>query len=261
MIKKKKFATAAPDPKCETFVVYVVLLSATSLSSSPLDVHPSRRFQIVGLIAMEASTKFLAKYANFADVFTSNLASKLPEHTRINHYAIKLVDESGFIKLSKYGSFWLFLDYRGPYNSPEHIGFNGQNGHNSHDSFNSHERSYALRQAGKSLTLLENFFVGLYQPGPGDAVLHPQQCIHRGGACLEDLHSCRYFSGRRFYQEEICFLGYVISNQVVLPFRYSLDFYRSFFQSFSKIATPLTSMLRTSSLIDLSNTSTQIMVD
>ena len=37
-------------------------------------------------------TKVSNKYVNFADVFFPDLASKLPEHTEINDYAIKLVD-------------------------------------------------------------------------------------------------------------------------------------------------------------------------
>ena len=38
---------------------------------------------------------------DFADVFSPDLASELPEHTEINDYAIKLVDTNGFIKPSK----------------------------------------------------------------------------------------------------------------------------------------------------------------
>ena len=52
-------------------------------------------------------------------------------------------------------------------------------------------------------------------------VFHLQQCKHlvcRKGACLEYLHSCKYPLGRRVRQE-VCFLGYVVSNHVVLTFR------------------------------------------
>ena len=94
-----------------------------------------------------------------------------------------------------------------------------------------------------------------------DAFPHPQHCARRGGACLEDLHSCKYPSGRRFRQKEIRFLGYVVSSQVVLTFRCSPDFYRGFIQGFSKIAAPLTSMLRTSSSTDSSTSMTQIVVE
>ena len=91
---KKEFTAAALDPESETFVVYVASFNSdTSPSSFPLelDVHPSRRPQISGLIAEEASTKVPAKYSDFADIFSLDLASKLPEHTGINDHAIKLV--------------------------------------------------------------------------------------------------------------------------------------------------------------------------
>ena len=85
---KKEFAAAALDPEHETYIVHVA-----SLSSTPsLDVHPSRRPQIFGLIAEEASTKVSAEYSDFADVFFPDLASELPEHTGINDHAIELVD-------------------------------------------------------------------------------------------------------------------------------------------------------------------------
>ena len=95
LVGKKEFAAAALDPESETFVVHVTLLSSNaSPSSSPLElnVHLSRRPQVSGLIAEEASRKVSAEYLDFADVFSSDLASELPEHTRINDHAIKLVD-------------------------------------------------------------------------------------------------------------------------------------------------------------------------
>ena len=55
--------------------------------------------------------------------------------------------------------------------------------------------------------------------------------------------------------------GYVISSQIVLTFRCSPDFYRGFIQSFSKIATPLTLILRTSSSTNSSTSMTQIVVE
>ena len=65
-----------------------------SPSSSPLelDLHPSRKPQVSDLIAEEAPTKVSAKYSDFADVFSPDLAFELPEHTKINDYAIELVD-------------------------------------------------------------------------------------------------------------------------------------------------------------------------
>ena len=51
LVDKKEFATAALDPEHETYVVHVASLSSAPLTS--LDVHPSRRPQISGLIAEE----------------------------------------------------------------------------------------------------------------------------------------------------------------------------------------------------------------
>ena len=89
LVRKKEFAVAALDLEHEIFVVH-----AASLSSNPLDadVHPSRRPQIAGLIAEEALTKVPAEYADFADVFSPDLASKLPKHTGINNHPTGLVD-------------------------------------------------------------------------------------------------------------------------------------------------------------------------
>ena len=89
---KKKFALAALDLEHETYVVHVRSVSSNALpSSSLLDVHPSRRPQISGLIVEKASTKVLAKYSDFVDVISPDLASKLSEYTRINDYTIELV--------------------------------------------------------------------------------------------------------------------------------------------------------------------------
>ena len=95
LVGKKKFATTALDPKSEIFVVHIALLSSDTLPSSSLlklDVHLFCRPQISGLIDKEAPTKVSTKYLDFADVFSLDLASELPEHNKINDYAIKLVD-------------------------------------------------------------------------------------------------------------------------------------------------------------------------
>ena len=93
LVGKKEFAAAALDPESETFVVHIASLSSdASPSSSPLDVHPSRRPQISGLIAKEAPTTVPAEYSDFADVFSPDLASEFPEYTGINDHAIELVE-------------------------------------------------------------------------------------------------------------------------------------------------------------------------
>ena len=95
LVGKKKFAAAVLDLESKTFVVHIASLSSTALPSfSPLElnIHSSCRLQIFGLIAKKALTKIPAKYSDFADIFSPNLVSKLPEHIRINNHAIKLVN-------------------------------------------------------------------------------------------------------------------------------------------------------------------------
>ena len=101
-MRKKEFAAAVFDPKHETFVIYVTSLSSAAFlssalfpSSTPLDIdiHLSRKPQIIGLIVEKAPTKIPNEYVNFANVFFPDLASKLSMYTEINSYAIKLVDD------------------------------------------------------------------------------------------------------------------------------------------------------------------------
>ena len=88
-------------------------------------VYPSLRPQRTSLIAKEAPTKVPVKYANFADVFSPDLASKLPEHAGVNNHVIKLINANKFIRPFKSptvapilfnresdGSFWLCVDYK-----------------------------------------------------------------------------------------------------------------------------------------------------
>ena len=93
LIEKKEFAAIALNPVHEIFVFYIASLSAPYLSYTPLnvDVHPSYRSQISGLIAETPPTKILVRYLDFVDKFFLDLASELLEHTEINDYAIKLV--------------------------------------------------------------------------------------------------------------------------------------------------------------------------
>ena len=94
LVGKKEFAAVVLDPEHETYVVHVRSVSSNaSPSSSPLNIHLFWRPQISGLIAEEAPTKVPAEYSDFANIFSSNLASELLEHTRINDHAIELVDD------------------------------------------------------------------------------------------------------------------------------------------------------------------------
>ena len=93
LVGKKKFAAAALDPEHETYIVHVGSVNSDALLSFfLLHVHPSRRSKISGLIVEEACTKIFAKYLDFANVFSLDLASKLPEYTGINNHAIEPVD-------------------------------------------------------------------------------------------------------------------------------------------------------------------------
>ena len=95
LVSKKEFTAVAFNPESETFIIYVASLSSDmSPSSSPfeLNIHPFCRPQISDLIAKMTLIKVPAKYLNFADVFSLDLASKIFEHTGINDYIIELVN-------------------------------------------------------------------------------------------------------------------------------------------------------------------------
>ena len=106
-VSEKAFVAVVLDPEIEIFIVYVAsfnsttslssaafLSSTTSLSSTLLhaDIYPSHRSLIASLIIEKTPTKVPNKYVDFADIFFLDLVSKLPKHTRINNYAIKLVN-------------------------------------------------------------------------------------------------------------------------------------------------------------------------
>ena len=95
LVGKKEFAATALDSKHKSYVVHVGSVSFDVLpSSSPLelDVHPFRRPQVSGLIAEEAPVKVLAKYLDFADVFSLDLVFELPKQIGIDVHTIELVN-------------------------------------------------------------------------------------------------------------------------------------------------------------------------
>ena len=55
-------------------------------------IHLSRAAQILALIQDEAPIKVPPKYADYADIFSFDLAIELPENTDINEHAIELQD-------------------------------------------------------------------------------------------------------------------------------------------------------------------------
>ena len=90
LINKKEFTKVALNKESETFIVHVAALEAPLAG---MTIHPSRKAQISGLIQDEAPTKVPPKYANYADVFSFDLAMELPKNTNINKYAIELQDD------------------------------------------------------------------------------------------------------------------------------------------------------------------------
>ena len=92
LIGKKEFTAAALDSKYKIYIVHIKSISSVVLPSSFLldtDIHPSRRSQVSSLIADKAPTKVSAEYLDFADIFSPDLASKLPKHIGINNHAIE----------------------------------------------------------------------------------------------------------------------------------------------------------------------------
>ena len=96
LMGKKKFATIALDSEYKIFVVHVASFGSTPLNA---DINSFRKPHISSLITEKASIKVSNEYVDFADVFSPILASNLPEHTKINNHAIKLVN----IQQSFYG--------------------------------------------------------------------------------------------------------------------------------------------------------------
>ena len=86
LVDEKEFAAAALDPEHKTYVVYVASLSSTPLAF--LNIYPFWEPWISGLIAEKTPTKVPTKYSDFTDIFSPDLATKLPKYTEINTNAI-----------------------------------------------------------------------------------------------------------------------------------------------------------------------------
>ena len=72
LIRKKEFAIAVLDLEYKIFVVYVAALNI-DLGD---EVYPSRKAQIAYLKTDEAPTKVLNEYANFVDIFFSEIGRR-----------------------------------------------------------------------------------------------------------------------------------------------------------------------------------------
>ncbi len=104
LIDKREFAKAALDGNSETFMVYVAALEL----AIAMPIHPSKASQVLDdptLAAPQwdkAFTKIPAEYSDYADVFSSDLAMELPEHTGMNEHTIELIEG----KQPSYGSIY-----------------------------------------------------------------------------------------------------------------------------------------------------------
>ena len=87
LINKHEFDKAALDKNSETFVVHVAALEVLEPA-----VNPSWAPLLAALQQDKALTKIPLEYADYADVFSSDLAMELPENTGINEHAIELVE-------------------------------------------------------------------------------------------------------------------------------------------------------------------------
>lgn len=96
MIERKEFVATALNLADEAFIVNVAFFS------SDANIRLFYRPQIASLKADEAPTDISSKYVKFIDVFSSNLAAKLPKYTKINNHAIDLIEA----KQSPYGSIY-----------------------------------------------------------------------------------------------------------------------------------------------------------
>ena len=65
---------------------------ALEILLSRMTIHLLQTAQIATLQQNEAPTKVPPKYADFANVFSPNLAMKLPENTGIDKHATELED-------------------------------------------------------------------------------------------------------------------------------------------------------------------------
>ena len=115
LVGKNEFAAAELDPEHETYIVYVRSVSSVALlSSSPLNIHPSCKPQIDGLIAEKAPMKVFAEYADFANVFFSDLAPELPIYSLGPVKPFKSPAGASILFDRKSNrSLWLCVNYRG----------------------------------------------------------------------------------------------------------------------------------------------------
>ena len=86
IIDKREFVVVPLNADDKTFVIYVVALAESTI----ILIHLSCQAQVASLTSKK--TRILAKYSEFSNVFSSDSALKLPEHTKINNHPINLLD-------------------------------------------------------------------------------------------------------------------------------------------------------------------------
>lgn len=94
LINKKEFAKAALDKNFETFIIYVAALEVPTA----IPIHFSKAYQVQDNPTLtvlqydKTPIKIPAKYSDYVDVFSSDLAIELPKNIGINEYVIELIN-------------------------------------------------------------------------------------------------------------------------------------------------------------------------
>ena len=86
IIDKREFVVATLNADNETFVMHVAVLA----ESMTMPIHTSCQAQVAALTSEE--TGIPAEYSDFSNIFSSDSAAELPEHTGINDHPINLLD-------------------------------------------------------------------------------------------------------------------------------------------------------------------------
>ena len=86
IIDKKEFMAAALNVDDMTFIVLGVALVEPII----MPIYLSYQAQVVLLTSEEIGIS--AEYSNFSNIFSSDSAAELPEHTKINDQPINLLD-------------------------------------------------------------------------------------------------------------------------------------------------------------------------
>ena len=87
IIDKKELAAVALNANNKTFVVHI----ASLVEPTPMPIHNFCQAQVAVLTSEK--TGIPAEYSDISNVFSSDSAAELPEHTRINDHSINLLDD------------------------------------------------------------------------------------------------------------------------------------------------------------------------